>query len=535
MKRIAAIFGIVVVLLLAIVIAIPLLINANEFRPALESRLSEALGREVKVGDLKISLFSGSVSASDLSIADDPAFSKTAFLGAQSLQAGAEMIPLILSHKLQVTSITIDKPQINLIETPAGVFNFSGIGAKSSSGRAPAPEAQTGKTPDLTVGVLKITGGRIVLEKAGSKTKPLTLDALNVEVKNFAADAQFPFSLSANVTGGGTIELAGTAGPINAGETANTPFNAKLRVTHLDLAGSGLVDPATGLAGIASIDGSAQSANGIINVSGKLNAERLILSRGGGPARRPAEVDLEISHNLARQSGDVRRMAIHLGSARAEISGTYNLATEPATVHLKLLGSKMPLTELAAFLPALNIALPAGASIDQGTADVNLSSDGSLDRLVTQGAMGTENARLANYDFASKLQILHEFTGIKAQPHTLIETLRASVRNTRDGTALDNLQFTVASIGTITGAGSISAAHALDFKMRAVPGGALASSRTQVGIPFAIQGTAENPSIRPDVKGIVSETIKDFTSGKSPADAAKGLLNGLFGGKRKQQ
>ena len=65
--------GIVVALLLVIVLAIPLLINVNQFRPRLEAALTQALGREVKLGDLKLSLLSGSVEASDLDIADDAA------------------------------------------------------------------------------------------------------------------------------------------------------------------------------------------------------------------------------------------------------------------------------------------------------------------------------------------------------------------------------------------------------------------------------------------------------------------------------
>ena len=68
--------GIVVAVLLLIIIAIPFLINVNSFRPKLESALTEALGREVKVGNLSLSILSGTVSAEDLSIADDPAFSK---------------------------------------------------------------------------------------------------------------------------------------------------------------------------------------------------------------------------------------------------------------------------------------------------------------------------------------------------------------------------------------------------------------------------------------------------------------------------
>ena len=91
------IIGIVVVVLLLIAIALPFLINVNSFRPKLESELTEALGREVKVGNLSLSILSGSVSAEDLSIADDPAFSKDPFIRAKSLKVGVEVMPLIFS------------------------------------------------------------------------------------------------------------------------------------------------------------------------------------------------------------------------------------------------------------------------------------------------------------------------------------------------------------------------------------------------------------------------------------------------------
>ena len=94
------IVGIVVVVLLLIVIAIPFLINVNSFRPKLESALTEALGREVKVGNLSLSILSGSVSAEDLSIADDPTFSKDPFIRAKSLKVGVEVMPLIFSKQL---------------------------------------------------------------------------------------------------------------------------------------------------------------------------------------------------------------------------------------------------------------------------------------------------------------------------------------------------------------------------------------------------------------------------------------------------
>ncbi len=131
MKRALKIVGIVVVVILLAVIALPFLVNVNSFRPKLESELSTALGRQVKVGNLSLSILSGSVSAEDLSISDDPAFSKTAFIQAKSLKVGVEVMPLILSKTLHITDITLDRPEISLLRDASGKWNFSSLGNSS--------------------------------------------------------------------------------------------------------------------------------------------------------------------------------------------------------------------------------------------------------------------------------------------------------------------------------------------------------------------------------------------------------------------
>ena len=68
MNRILRWVAIVVALLLVMAFAIPFLIDVNQFRPRIEGALSQALGREVKLGDLKLSILSGGVTASDLAI-----------------------------------------------------------------------------------------------------------------------------------------------------------------------------------------------------------------------------------------------------------------------------------------------------------------------------------------------------------------------------------------------------------------------------------------------------------------------------------
>ena len=124
--KVLKIVGIIIVVLIVIVIAIPFFIDANTFRPKLESELTEALGRQVKVGNLSLSLFSGSVEADNIAIADDPHFSQSAFVQAKSLKVGVELIPLIFSKTLNVTELTLNDPQISLIKSENGEkWNFS--------------------------------------------------------------------------------------------------------------------------------------------------------------------------------------------------------------------------------------------------------------------------------------------------------------------------------------------------------------------------------------------------------------------------
>jgi AsmA protein len=127
-KRTVKIAGIAIAAILVILIALPLFINVNSFRPKIESELTNALGRPVTLGDLSLSLLSGNVGVEDVSIGDDPAFSKGQFIAAKSVKVGVELMPLIFSQQLNVTGIVLVEPQITLLKSANGVWNFSSLG-----------------------------------------------------------------------------------------------------------------------------------------------------------------------------------------------------------------------------------------------------------------------------------------------------------------------------------------------------------------------------------------------------------------------
>ena len=114
-------------------LAVPFLVDANQFRPAIESALTKSLGREVKIGDLHLNILSGTVTASDLSIADDPAFGQQDFLRAKAVTLSINPWQAAFSRKLNVKGVSIDSPDTVLIQAPSGIWNFSSLGAKAST------------------------------------------------------------------------------------------------------------------------------------------------------------------------------------------------------------------------------------------------------------------------------------------------------------------------------------------------------------------------------------------------------------------
>src|SRR6476661_482233 len=206
MKRLLIISGIIVGVLLLVIIAVPLFINVDSFRPDLEKKISAALNRQVHIGKLDASLLSGGASASDITIADDPAFNKEPFLKAASVKVGVQLMPLIFSKQLKVTSLTIQKPDITLLKNAAGKWNYSTIGTSQEKNK---PEPSGKSAPDVSVDKFEIADGTVRVGHSGghSAGKESVYQNVNLVAHNISAQSAMPFTLSAAMPGGGTLDL----------------------------------------------------------------------------------------------------------------------------------------------------------------------------------------------------------------------------------------------------------------------------------------------------------------------------------------
>ncbi len=542
MKRLLIVVGVVVGLLLLAAVLVPLFINVDTFRPQLESALSTALNRQVHIGKLEASIFSGGASASDISISDDPAFNKGPFLQASSVKIGLHLMPLIFSRKLEVTSVTVAKPEIVLMKNAAGKWNYSTMGSSASA--KPAEPSNT-KAPEISVEKFEITDGKIRVAQAGGHTKESVYDNVNLVVHNISLTAAMPFTLSASTPGSGALKLDGQAGPINQQDSSRTPLEAEIKLEHADLATTGFVDPSSGVGGKLDFDGKIKSDGQKLHSEGKAKAENLCVMKGGGPAKGPVNVDYKSDFGLESEAGTLN-VDLHTGGSTATASGSLNAHGAETVAHLKLLGKNMAVNDLVGLLPAFGVELPSGAQFQGGVANMDLLAEGPLDRLVITGPLNITGTKLTGFNLSQKLGAIGQFTGIKPSNETLIQTASSGLRVAPEGIHADTIVLDVPDIVTLTGGGVIGNNKSLDFKMllklSSKSGGSLgslggltAAAQTN-GIPFSVTGDTTNPVFRPAVGDQLKDLKKSILTGdtknlKQQEQGVKDLLGGFLGKK----
>ena len=444
-KKPLIVVAIVVAAILLALIITPFFINADQFRPKIEAALSDKLGRKVQIGHIRVSLFSGDLSADEISIADDPSYSSQPFLTAKSFAVGIDVMPLIFSRDLRVHSLEFNDPKVQLLRTAAGQWNFSTLGAAPAVHSAPASEASAAPqtTPpassanesalnSFSVDKMKISNGTIAFGRAGEPTR-LAYQNVNLSAQNISQTAAFPFQFDAKTPGGGKITLDGNLGPIGSNDGSRVPFE---------------------------------------------------------------------------------------GRSKAE---------------------NVPAQDIENLLAVLGYALPTGSSLKGGTIRSDLTLHGPLEKFAAEGPVQLRGVTLAGFSLASKLGSALGQSATQTGNDTVIKIAEGALRYGSQGVRTDNLKVEVASIGNVTGAGTVSPANALSFRLLAkLEGASPLAQLTQLpffnkggGIPFRVEGTASNPQIMADVPGLNKTPLNQL---KIPNQGQIGsLLGGLLNKKKKPQ
>lgn len=580
--------AVIIVLILIATVAVPQFVNADAFRARIEDAMSQALGRKVTIGDLHVSVWSGSLVAENATIADDSRFSSEPFVQAKSVQIGVEMFPLIFRHALHVRGFVLESPKVQLLRAPDGTWNYSSLG--STHGQSEARNAKPVEIPhNLTANRVSIQDGQITLGDLPAPGTPTTpsyvYQKVNAQITGFTPTGISPFTIGAELPGGGALSVKGKIGPLNPADTANTPLDAQVSVKSLALGQAGLLPPDAGIHGLADLDASVQSNGQTLTATGKGSVAKIQLAKDGQPSAKPLQIQFDLSKNEQAQTGEIKQATLSVGRAVMNIAGAFQTKAPTTILNLKVNGNAVPIDDIEAFLPSLGIHLPEGSRLQGGTLTTSLAVTGSTANPAIQGPVRIDNTRLAGFNLGSKLQTLSQLTGGRignsTGADTTIRSLSMNVAAAGGAIKTDNIALDVPSIGTATGAGTVSQSGALAYNMLLkltgliaassngggaatsgggqggvlgqlsgmIPGGAgggsaggVAAEVLRNGVPVVITGTTSHPAFTVNTSRLATsagrnavENLLNRRSNQSPQKNAPGkslrnALGGLLGG-----
>lgn len=122
--------------IIGVTVAAAPLIPLSPLKGAVETKLSETLGRKVAIDSVRLTLIGGPYLAiSGMTAAEDPQFGDGTFLKANEVRAHVDIIRYLQTRQIVIDSITLKSPQIDLIKNPNGVWNWTTLG------RNPSPQS----------------------------------------------------------------------------------------------------------------------------------------------------------------------------------------------------------------------------------------------------------------------------------------------------------------------------------------------------------------------------------------------------------
>jgi AsmA protein len=394
-KKIAIIAGAILVVLIGVVLIIPMLIPSDVYRQRIEAEATKALGREVNVGKVGVSLFPRiEARAGASTIANPDGFGDQPFASMKELRAAVALWPLLF-QKVEIDEFVLVEPNIAMVQLEDGRNNWT---FEVPKGEPPKPGEQP-KPLSASLGDVRILNGHVSYDDRKSG-QVHTLSKLNLKADMQAIDKPFnvradglandlAFKLETKIENPKSM-MDGLASPVTI------KLDTDLIKTDLDGTLALGAEPAFDFKFDGEIPSAVQLADAFQvkdlparNVLGKLSAS-------GQAFGNPSDITLKIA--------DARHESPLLN---ADLKGEARVA-QFITLALEANAEAPKLAELAR---AMNMEAPAGEALGKATATTRI--DGKLGDLSFSNVKFAHDSGLLKMDFTggAKLGAALSFDG----------------------------------------------------------------------------------------------------------------------------
>ena len=378
-KRLLIIVGGLVALGFIGMVALPFLVDVNQYRGLIQSQLEDKLKRKVTLGEISLHRFPISLEVQDVSIGEDPAVSSSApFAAAKTIMVKPGLMAL-LRKRVEVTSLVLDRPTIEVIRKADDTWNFATLGAKDASS----------SNASLTIDDLDIRNGVVAFTDLKAKQARTVYDDIDIHLQNYAPGKDYKLYAAAHLPPG-KFDFQGTGrdSDVLIGKVTLKDVQILSLVKFLNTPG---IEGSEGiLNGSADIDYTKDKAGakGDLSIANAKVGKHVI--------DFPVSMAFDLAEDRATKLLKIASLQAKLGGNSFGIAGEADLKSSPAVVHLKARQLKGSLTELAHVAALLGVASTPGL-VMKGNLDGDVSIDGPTNHPALNGHL-----EIAGFEASSK-------------------------------------------------------------------------------------------------------------------------------------
>lgn len=384
-----------VLLVLIAALAVPAIVDVNRYRPQIEAKLEEQLGRDVSLGQMRLSLIPLTFRVENAVVGESPEFQTgRPFAQMQTLYVKPKLLPL-LRRDLQIGSIEFSRPSVEIVRNKSGVWNFGTLTTKQDGGKP------------VEIGELRIVDGQVAITDLQQNQARTVYDHIDLTLTDFAPDKSFSLDARAHVPGSGeqTIVFNGKLGPIERSDIVRTSIDASFELNHVSLAGLQRVLKVEALQNSDAVltgKGQIKNQRGAIAANGRLEA--LTPRVHGVDVGYPINVRYDVQGDLNQQTMHIQTVDLHLGKTPLTVKGNIDAKAKPAVVDLNVVTSNASLSDAARLAAALGLAFTANTKAD-GTLDMNVHAKGPVDRLAMEGQATVRDVNVSGGDLKQPVHV----------------------------------------------------------------------------------------------------------------------------------
>lgn len=208
--------GAMLAVFVLLLLVLPEFIDLANFKSSFLPSVEKALGRQVDVGEVRLSLLpTPAIRVSKIAVSDTASFPNKKFFTTEEMRLRLKFFPLLIG-RFEVKEFILEQPVFNLLKHADGTLNYSDL-AKNRTPVANRREAKKrtakAKATDLAVVPLviparmRINKGQLNLVTQGQK--PVHIDGIELSMDEFTGDHPFAYQASFNYPGLKTISLRG--------------------------------------------------------------------------------------------------------------------------------------------------------------------------------------------------------------------------------------------------------------------------------------------------------------------------------------